>query len=380
MLNISYYQKVCEMSSFEEIPEEFLCPITYELMDDPVICEDGYTYNRSSVNQLRNNRSPFTREIINISRAVSNRVLKNIIEKYKTDNNINENKVHKDLLKSPLRIKLITSETLKLLCILDNPLNLEYINNATFELCLRAVEINSLSLKFVPNEYKNEELCIKAVKQNSLSIEYVPLTILNEEICLEAIKKNVKIFKIIPTEKKNVKICIEAVKKDGLLIEYVPLNILNGEICIEAVKKNVEAFKQVPRMFMNNEICIIAVKKNGLMIQFIPKEKINEEIGKIAVLNNINALQYYGLGLEFINNKKKNKKICWIALKENPESIMYVNVIDECPYIPKSDKVVYIPKDMVKYAINNTVVYKWMLPKNSRYDFPEISNKILADY
>ena len=78
------------MSSFEEIPEEFLCPITYELMDDPVICEDGYTYNRSSVNKLRNNRSPFTREIINISRAVPNRILKNIIEKYKTDNNINE--------------------------------------------------------------------------------------------------------------------------------------------------------------------------------------------------------------------------------------------------------------------------------------------------
>ena len=78
------------MSSFEEIPEEFLCPITYELMDDPVVCEDGYTYNRSSVNKLRNNRSPFTREIINISRAVSNRVLKNIIEKYKTDNIINK--------------------------------------------------------------------------------------------------------------------------------------------------------------------------------------------------------------------------------------------------------------------------------------------------
>jgi len=327
MLNINYYQKVCVMSSFEEIPEEFLCPITYELMDDPVICEDGYTYNRSSVNQLRNNRSPFTREIINISRAVSNRVLKNIIEKYKTDNNINENKVHKDLLKSPLRIKLITSETLKLLCILDNPLNLEYINNATFELCLRAVEINGLSLKFVPNEYKNEELCIKAIKQNSLSIEYVPLTILNEEICLEAIKKNIKVFKIIPTEKKNVKICIEAVKKDGLLIEYVPLNILNEEICIEAVKKNVEAFKQVPRMFMNNEICIIAIKKNYLMIEFIPKEKIDEEIEKIFILNKLKNKEideeeikqlYRKLNkLGFSNEGTQKGKICWSYVKNN---------------------------------------------------------------
>jgi hypothetical protein len=31
------------------VPEEFLCPITLELMTDPVVAEDGHTYERSAI-------------------------------------------------------------------------------------------------------------------------------------------------------------------------------------------------------------------------------------------------------------------------------------------------------------------------------------------
>ncbi|XP_069690703.1 WD repeat, SAM and U-box domain-containing protein 1-like [Periplaneta americana] len=34
-----------------EIPHEFLCPITHEIMHDPVICSDGFTYERAAINE-----------------------------------------------------------------------------------------------------------------------------------------------------------------------------------------------------------------------------------------------------------------------------------------------------------------------------------------
>ena len=43
-------------------PEELLCPITLSLFEDPVVCEDGFTYDRQAIEQcLRNtDRSPMT--------------------------------------------------------------------------------------------------------------------------------------------------------------------------------------------------------------------------------------------------------------------------------------------------------------------------------
>ena len=32
-----------------EIPNEFLCPIAQELMEDPVIAADGFSYSRASI-------------------------------------------------------------------------------------------------------------------------------------------------------------------------------------------------------------------------------------------------------------------------------------------------------------------------------------------
>ncbi|MEI6529720.1 MAG: U-box domain-containing protein [Candidatus Falkowbacteria bacterium] len=51
-----------------EIPNRFLCPITLDIMFDPVLAADGRNYERSAIERwLRehNNTSPFTREIIN---------------------------------------------------------------------------------------------------------------------------------------------------------------------------------------------------------------------------------------------------------------------------------------------------------------------------
>lgn len=48
------------------VPEDFYCPITTEVMDDPVFAADGYTYERSAIATWfqRSDSSPMTREVI----------------------------------------------------------------------------------------------------------------------------------------------------------------------------------------------------------------------------------------------------------------------------------------------------------------------------
>jgi hypothetical protein len=50
----------------DEMPEHFMCPITNEVMDDPVFAMDGFTYERSAISSWfqRHNTSPMTRAVI----------------------------------------------------------------------------------------------------------------------------------------------------------------------------------------------------------------------------------------------------------------------------------------------------------------------------
>ena len=48
----------------EEVPERLVCPITFELMKDPVFASDGHTYERCAIEQWfeRAQTSPVTNE------------------------------------------------------------------------------------------------------------------------------------------------------------------------------------------------------------------------------------------------------------------------------------------------------------------------------
>ena len=66
----------------DNIPDEFICPITLEVMEDPVICNDGYTYERSAIESITGNISPMTRQEIDKTNLIPNRALKNCILRY----------------------------------------------------------------------------------------------------------------------------------------------------------------------------------------------------------------------------------------------------------------------------------------------------------
>ena len=64
-------------------PDEFVCPITYEVMQDPVCASDGHTYERSAIEEVlalpeARRRSPLTREALQAvlfpNRALKNRI------------------------------------------------------------------------------------------------------------------------------------------------------------------------------------------------------------------------------------------------------------------------------------------------------------------
>ncbi len=86
-----------------EIPDEYLCPISLDLMSDPVICEDGHTYDRISIMALKNNFSPITREPINKNNLIPNRLLKQMIDEFKENS-------HKSKIKNNVKNKIPESK------------------------------------------------------------------------------------------------------------------------------------------------------------------------------------------------------------------------------------------------------------------------------
>ena len=50
----------------DEMPDHFMCPITSEVMEDPVVAMDGFTYERSAMATWfqRHNTSPMTRAVV----------------------------------------------------------------------------------------------------------------------------------------------------------------------------------------------------------------------------------------------------------------------------------------------------------------------------
>ncbi|XP_028662261.1 WD repeat, SAM and U-box domain-containing protein 1 [Erpetoichthys calabaricus] len=72
-------------SYLTEIPEEFLCPITQEIMKDPVIASDGYSYERTAIESWINTKkhsSPMTNLQLKSTCMTPNRTLKMAINRW----------------------------------------------------------------------------------------------------------------------------------------------------------------------------------------------------------------------------------------------------------------------------------------------------------
>lgn len=76
---------VINVTEVEE-PQEYVCIITQELMENPVIAEDGYSYEKEAIQRWmreHRNQSPMTRQVMDPNKLIDNRNLKDAIETYK---------------------------------------------------------------------------------------------------------------------------------------------------------------------------------------------------------------------------------------------------------------------------------------------------------
>jgi WD40 repeat protein len=67
------------------IPSGFICPISTEIMRDPVICADGHSYDRTSIEQwfaTGHNTSPNTGAVLPHLNVVPNHALRNAIDDF----------------------------------------------------------------------------------------------------------------------------------------------------------------------------------------------------------------------------------------------------------------------------------------------------------
>uniref|UniRef100_A0A336N0I2 CSON012709 protein n=1 Tax=Culicoides sonorensis TaxID=179676 RepID=A0A336N0I2_CULSO len=71
-------------SNHGEVPMDFVCPITHEIMKEPVIADDGFNYERSAIEQWFKMKptSPMTNLELTTTDTIENVVLRGKIEKY----------------------------------------------------------------------------------------------------------------------------------------------------------------------------------------------------------------------------------------------------------------------------------------------------------
>jgi len=79
----------------DEIPNEFLCPITLEIMKEPMVMPDGQTYEKEAIKRALevSHVSPMTKMPMEFSDGVINYALKSLIENYLKEHDLSEVKV-----------------------------------------------------------------------------------------------------------------------------------------------------------------------------------------------------------------------------------------------------------------------------------------------
>jgi len=68
-----------------EVPHSFVCPLSWEIMKDPVMTATGATYEKSQITQwlLKNSRDPMTNQELDKKTLVPNQSLKKAIEQWR---------------------------------------------------------------------------------------------------------------------------------------------------------------------------------------------------------------------------------------------------------------------------------------------------------
>ena len=67
-----------------EVPHDYICPITSEIMNDPVTTVDGFTYERTAITEWLRTKdtSPSTGATLEITMLIPNLSLRSVIRSF----------------------------------------------------------------------------------------------------------------------------------------------------------------------------------------------------------------------------------------------------------------------------------------------------------
>ncbi len=76
--------------SSKDIQQYLICPITLKLFNDPVLAEDGNTYEREAITQwiVQHGTSPKTKKVLKLNQLTLNNQIKNAVEVFKQTSRI----------------------------------------------------------------------------------------------------------------------------------------------------------------------------------------------------------------------------------------------------------------------------------------------------
>ena len=314
---------------YNEIETYFTCPISLEIMKNPVICDDGHSYEKEHISKYMENKkiSPITRTTI--SKIIPNITLKNIIiyygetiEQFKNlqikYNDLiiinsclkNENYFYCDQkFHYENMISNMSSQHNKILTDFDNENKVMVSNNKVLKSELNKIEKEILKLKDdntnLSLEYKklistNSDL----ISQNKIYKDKVDKFVVSIN---ENIIKNNKLTSVINLLEKenfklkddNKKICFDKNKLDNINNELTNENKIYKDKIDKMVKSNNENIIQNNKLINTNDL----LEKDNF--------KLKEDNAKLSLTHNnlkitINSLYYtyYNIKYEyFISNK-----------------------------------------------------------------------------
>lgn len=108
-LNIIISEK-CHLIPLDQI-QDFHCPISWDVFKDPVILEDGFSYEREKICEwlTKNRTSPTTNRKLYNKRVIPNQILKNIINMHQ-ELLLSFNKCQQQIIDSESHLRILTSE------------------------------------------------------------------------------------------------------------------------------------------------------------------------------------------------------------------------------------------------------------------------------
>lgn len=216
---------------------------------------------------------------------------------------------------------------------------LQYVEDQTDDICVRAITQDAGAIRFVRDQ--TEDLCMLAVQKNGLAVRHIRSPSTN--VSYHAAKQNGDALEHIKNQTHDI--CAAALMHGftlGFVIDQTE------ELCIIAVTHFGCSLRDVK--VQTEKICELAVKENGKALQYVKVQ--TEKICKYAVKQNGYALQYV---------KVQTLEICRFAVKQNDRAIRYVNecfVSDLGCVVKKTNSLQHIKlgnktyKKAVRQAIN----------------------------